>query len=95
MKQQKLDEELAGRKEALEAERRRRDAEDEAKIRASEAALAAAGVTDKETALAKAAAERAASEPTCTKCHRSLKNTGPFTRVGPLDVPYEQRDPVI
>jgi hypothetical protein len=42
----KLDEELAGRAQELERERRQRDAEDEAKIQASERALAAAGVVN-------------------------------------------------
>ena len=45
-KKAKLDEELAGRAEELERERRQRDAEDEAKIQASERALAAAGVVN-------------------------------------------------
>lgn len=90
-KQAKLDEELNGRAAALNRERAERDAADEAAIRAHQAELKAAGVTDKESAVARADAERRASEPSCFKCGHSLKNAGPFTRVGPTSVPYEQR----
>jgi hypothetical protein len=90
-KQSKLDEELHGRAAELNRERAERDAADEASIRAHQAELKAAGVTDKESAVARADAERRASEPSCFKCGHSLKNAGPFTRVGPTSVPYEQR----
>ncbi len=91
----KVKEELGDAKERLERERRERDARDEAAIAEHQRQLAAAGVADKETAVAKADAIRRASEPCCFKCGQMLKNSGKFTRIGPLSVPYEKREKLI
>jgi hypothetical protein len=77
---------------ALDAERKARDAEDEAKIQALLREREASGIADtKDNAVKRGEAERSVLTESCVTCGNSLYNTGPFVRLGEVGTNVDER----